>query len=125
VRGVVPVNASGARETGIHAGDGWHRSVTVTRHALSCALGCCLVLAICSAFAVTHNGFQIKRPLVPLREIVSAGPPRGGIPALNRPGVVSASEADYLRDDDEVMGLVVAGEARANTQLGRGRQRRH
>jgi hypothetical protein len=50
---------------------------------------------------------------IPLDEIVHGGPPKDGIPALTRPSVVPARQADYLRDDDIVLGVERNGEARA------------
>ena len=49
-----------------------------------------------------------------LEEIAWGGvPAQTGIPALDRPAMVTVAEADYLLDDDLVFGIVVAGDARA------------
>lgn len=51
---------------------------------------------------------------VPFKEIRSGGPPVDGIPALSRPKKVRAGQADgFLDDGDEVLGVVVNGEATA------------
>lgn len=49
--------------------------------------------------------------------IRSGGPPKDGIPPIDEPEFVSASEARFLSDDDVVFGLVHDGEARAYPQL--------
>lgn len=49
-------------------------------------------------------------------EIIFGGVPKDGIPALIDPPVISASAADYLRDDEIVFGVEIAGEARAYPQ---------
>jgi Protein of unknown function (DUF3179) len=52
------------------------------------------------------------RHSVPLDEIISGGPPRDGIPSIDYPEFVLASEA-ALPDQEPVIGLVVDGDARA------------
>jgi Protein of unknown function (DUF3179) len=52
------------------------------------------------------------RHSVPLDEIISGGPPRDGIPSIDDPKFVPASEA-ALPDQEPVIGLVVDGDARA------------
>lgn len=39
--------------------------------------------------------------------------PKDAIPAIDEPRLVSAAEADDVRDDDRVVGVELAGEARA------------
>jgi hypothetical protein len=61
----------------------------------------------------THrNGFDITSSAVAKEEILAGGPPRDGIPALDRPPAVRAAEADWP-DDSFVLGVHLAGEARA------------
>jgi len=50
---------------------------------------------------------------IPLDDILSGGPPRDGIPALMEPDYVSADKAFFLKGDDQVIGVVVNGVARA------------
>ena len=50
---------------------------------------------------------------IPLDEIVSGGPPRDGIPALTNPKYVPADQADYMRNDEDVLGVFLGGVARA------------
>jgi hypothetical protein len=49
--------------------------------------------------------------------IVSGGPPKDGIPPIDRPRLISASQARFLSSDDVVFGLVHRGEVRAYPQL--------
>lgn len=49
--------------------------------------------------------------------ITSGGPGKDGIPAIDNPRFVSSADADFLRDDDQVFGLVRDGETRAYPQL--------
>jgi hypothetical protein len=53
------------------------------------------------------------RHTVPLREFQSGGPGKDGIPALDRPRFVSVAEATFLRPQEPVIALTLAGRARA------------
>ncbi|MGH9922117.1 MAG: DUF3179 domain-containing protein [Nitrososphaerales archaeon] len=44
-------------------------------------------------------------PLVPLEKIVSGGPPKDGIPSIDKPKFVSVEEATFMQDGDIVIGL--------------------
>lgn len=65
------------------------------------------------ADACVRNGFDLQGASISIDEIVSGGPPRDGIPALNFPDAVPAGEAGYLEDDDRILGVALSGEARA------------
>jgi len=71
-----------------------------------------VLLAVTSA---THalNGFELENASIPVNEIVSGGPPRDGIPALDHPKVLGADKATYMRDQDLVLGVAINGQARA------------
>lgn len=58
------------------------------------------------------NGFKVDGALIPTGQIVRGGPPRDGIPAIDRPRFVSARESS-LHKDDRVIGVVHRGIARA------------
>lgn len=50
--------------------------------------------------------FDITRHAIPIQKIFSGGPPRDGIPALNNPKFVSASEAErFLGKHDRVLAI--------------------
>jgi len=51
--------------------------------------------------------------LVPLDKIRSGGPPKDGIPSIDNPKFVVASEADFLSGSDTVIGLEINGESKA------------
>lgn len=59
------------------------------------------------------NGFEVHNSLVPVNEIHAGGPDRDGIPAIDQPRFVAADAAAFLARNDEVLGLVYQGEARA------------
>lgn len=61
----------------------------------------------------TENVFSQLECSVPDREIVSGGVPPDGIPSLQDPPFVGATDASvaYLRNEDRVMGLYLAGQA--------------
>lgn len=73
-----------------------------------------LILLIAAAVpAVAKNGFDLTGSLVPAAEIHSGGPPRDGIPAIDRPRFLSAAEARELKPGDRVLGLDLDGVAKA------------
>ncbi|MBI3842744.1 MAG: DUF3179 domain-containing protein [Thaumarchaeota archaeon] len=51
--------------------------------------------------------------IVPLEKIVGGGPPKDGIPSIDHPKFVQASKAQFLKDDDLVIGLNINGEKKA------------
>ncbi len=65
-----------------------------------------------SAAEPVRNGFVLEPASIPASEILAGGPPRDGIPALDRPTTLTAAQADWS-DDELVLGVVVAGQARA------------
>jgi hypothetical protein len=66
-----------------------------------------------AATAAGKNGFDLSDALVPADEILRGGPPRDGIPAIDKPRFVAADAADFLSDDDRVLGMVIGDAARA------------
>lgn len=65
-----------------------------------------------SLLAAADNGFDLSTLSIPADEVHHGGPPRDGIPALDRPRFLAANRAT-LDDAERVLGLVVADEARA------------
>lgn len=63
--------------------------------------------------ASSLNGFDLSNLSIERKEIRSGGPPRDGIPALFYPKFVSAREVDYLKDDERILGISIAGVAKA------------
>ena len=66
-----------------------------------------------TTYAQQMNGFDLKGSLIASDEIHSGGPPRDGIPAIDKPEFTEAGLATFLRDDDAVLGMVRNGVARA------------
>jgi len=62
---------------------------------------------------VESYGFDLSTCLIPRREIVAGGVPRDGIPAITDPPIIRASQADFLKPPDRVIGLALGGQARA------------
>jgi hypothetical protein len=72
-----------------------------------------LITAAAAACWLILAGFDLSIHSVPPEQILGGGPPKDGIPAIDAPRFVRAYEATFLADDDRVIGVVVAGEARA------------
>jgi len=74
-----------------------------------------LMVAFWASFveAVSKNGFDLDGALIPVKKILSGGPPRDGIPALNNPSFVSAEMASYLKEGDRVLAIEIDGVAKA------------
>lgn len=63
--------------------------------------------------AAAADDFDLSNATVPAGAIVSGGPPKDGIPALVRPRTVAATNADFLDDDELVVGFGTDTNARA------------
>lgn len=63
--------------------------------------------------AQTRNGFDLTGALVPVDQILSGGPAKDGIPAIDQPLFVTAQYATFLQATDSVLGLQQGGQARA------------
>ena len=59
------------------------------------------------------SAFSLDNAIVPRDEILSGGPPKDGIPAILDPKFVSAEDAQFLEDTDQVIGVVFGKQARA------------
>lgn len=59
------------------------------------------------------NGFDLSNSSVPTEDIHHGGPPRDGIPAIDRPRFIEAHRADFLAPEDRVLGIVRDGTAKA------------
>ena len=87
---------------------------TVLGWALSFAALVCAVQAAHAASPdpAAFNGFDVANASVPLNAIQRGGPPKDGIPAIDRPKFLPASQA-ALSDGDRILGLALDGAARA------------
>lgn len=59
------------------------------------------------------RSLRFDKLLVPRAEVLPGGVPMDGIPAINRPAMLSAEEARYLRPGDRVIGVKLSDKARA------------
>lgn len=57
--------------------------------------------------------WDFSQHAIALDEIQSGGPPRDGIPALTEPKYVAAAKADFMRPDEQVIGVALNGVVRA------------
>ena len=63
--------------------------------------------------AAEKNGFELDGALIPAIEIFHGGPSKDGIPSIDKPAFINPADADYLDDNDAVLGIVINGKARA------------
>jgi len=71
-----------------------------------------------SASTVSENTYEVittdgVKHIVPLDKIRSGGPPKDGIPSIDNPKFVNANEAEFVSDNDVVIGLEINGEIKA------------
>lgn len=60
------------------------------------------------------SGFTLSPSLIPVKQILSGGPGKDGIPALTYPKMETSEAADHwLKNNDRVLGIVIDGKARA------------
>ena len=84
------------------------------KHAAFRHFAAVMTLAVsASAWAIERNGFRLDGAAVPVDEILPGGPPRDGIPAVDRPRFVPAARARHLKPEDRVLGVVRGKLARA------------
>lgn len=61
----------------------------------------------------TRNGFSLANSLIPIEAILPGGPPKDGIPAIDRPKFISAANATYLDPQDRIVGVDLNGQVKA------------
>jgi len=83
------------------------------RWAFFLEVGAVVVLAAWLGPGKTPARFDLTRHSVPLDRIVEGGPGKDGIPAILHPRFVGAADTAFLQDEDRVLGLSSAGEAKA------------
>ena len=87
--------------------------LTLLRHNLLIIIILLLTMMISSLPAQMKNGFDLSDALINPDEILSGGPPRDGIPAINHPRFVKAPQADFLKAEDRVYGIQYNGVVKA------------
>jgi len=73
----------------------------------------CLVTEAASQQFSTSSTFDLSNSRIPPNEIRHGGPAKDGIPSLTAPKFLDLAQADFLKPEDRVIGVVVAGVARA------------
>lgn len=59
------------------------------------------------------NGFDLSNALVPVTQIKHGGPGRDGIPAIDHPHFIDASQAVFLKNADRILGINLNDEQKA------------
>jgi len=77
------------------------------------ALAALLIAITLLAQGAEKNGFNLTGALIPEDEIHSGGPPRDGIPSIDKPRFVKPADAHFLQADDRVLGISHNGVSKA------------
>lgn len=77
------------------------------------ALAITLIVTSQISLAAPHNGFDLSNSSIAKDRILSGGPAKDGIPALDKPLFIAASAADFLQADDRILGIELNGVSRA------------
>lgn len=56
-----------------------------------------------TVYAHSMNGFDLSNSSIDSSKIFSGGPPRDGIPAIDKPKFIAVSEVNYLSSEDQVI----------------------
>jgi len=64
------------------------------------------------SYSQSLNGFDLQGSLIPAKEILRGGPPRDGIPSIDKPLFTAANESSFT-DQSQVLGVVYNGIAKA------------
>ncbi len=72
-----------------------------------------LMLGLSMIAATILTGFTLDNAVVPKEEILSGGPPKDGIPAILDAKFIAPGKADFLKDDDQVIGIRMGSQAKA------------
>jgi hypothetical protein len=72
-----------------------------------------VITAIIILIPILSFGWDFSRTSIPVDEIMSGGPPKDGIPALTFPKYVREGEAEFMKEDEQVLGVYLNGIARA------------
>jgi hypothetical protein len=72
-----------------------------------------LAILLVLSFAGLAWGFDLTRHNVPVPALSTGGLPKDAIPALYNPEFVAVEQADFLGPAEQVIGVIINGEARA------------
>ena len=66
-----------------------------------------------TCFAQSKNGFNLEGALIPAEKVLSGGPGKDGIPAIDKPEFVPADKAGFLDEEARVLGIHYKGMTKA------------
>lgn len=78
---------------------------------ISLAIG--LIATAYVSFASPHNGFDLSNTLIDADKILSGGPAKDGIPAIDKPIFMPVAVASHLKPDDRILGIKINGVSKA------------
>lgn len=58
-------------------------------------------------------GFNLDNATIPKEDILQGGPPKDGIPAILAPKFIRPPQADFLKPDDQIIGVMIKDESKA------------
>jgi hypothetical protein len=61
----------------------------------------------------SKNGFDLSNASIPIDKILSGGPGKDGIPAIDNPIFVTQDKANFIKDTDRVLALEINGVTKA------------
>jgi Protein of unknown function (DUF3179) len=83
-------------------------------HRLSQSITLLLVsLLIAPVSAWSKNGFDLSNALINVNKILSGGPSKDGIPAIDNPRFTPGNNAEFLTTEDRILGIELNGRAKA------------
>lgn len=71
------------------------------------------ILLLVLLLPAAAGSWDYSKHSIPIDDILSGGPPKDGIPALLNPSFVPAKDAQFMRSDEQVLGVYLNGVARA------------
>ena len=71
------------------------------------------LLLFTTASAKEINGFELDDALIPASQIFSGGPDKDGIPSIDNAKFVKPSAADFMQENDRVLGITINGISKA------------
>jgi hypothetical protein len=72
-----------------------------------------LILGLYVVAATILTAFTLDNAIVPKEEILSGGPTKDGIPAMLKPKFIQAEKTDFLKADDQIIGVGIGNQAKA------------
>lgn len=72
-----------------------------------------IILFTMSPLSAMAAPWSLDKHSIPVKDITSGGPPKDGIPALFSPKYEKAADADFMRNEEGVLGVYHNGIARA------------